>query len=160
MSNPSRVANEPTSANLRSSMMLSKSRTSAAHWSCISPHQLVHPAHRIVGGGGAVEHEEAGPAPVGGDTAAGAVLPLAGGVAVLRRAEGDHLDLHDGPAQSRTSTLVPTSRNLTSMVASALKPNPRAPGSTVVPVLCALAIIGGGSMLLIRNSWGPGSGRP
>ena len=39
MSKPSRVANEPTSANLRSSMMLSKSRTSAAHWSCISANQ-------------------------------------------------------------------------------------------------------------------------
>src|SRR6201985_2353567 len=174
MSNPSRVANEPTSANLRSSMMLSKSRTSAAHWSCISPNQariaaglsrgsrgrrerpphLIRPAHRIVGGGGAVEHEEAAPAPVGGDAAAGAVLPFAGGVAVLRRAKGDHLDLHDGPAQSRTSTLVPTSRNLTSMVASALKPNPRAPGSTVVPVLCALAIIGGGSRLACRQHGG------
>src|SRR5205814_3643488 len=90
------------------------------------PHQLVHPAHRVVGGGGTVEHEEAGPAPVGGDAAAGAVLPLAGSVAVLRRAEGDHLDLHDGPAQSRTPSLVPTSRNRTSTVASGLQRKRRA----------------------------------
>src|SRR5258707_14896000 len=64
------------------------------------------------------------------------------------------------PDQSRTSTLVPTSRNLTSMAASALKPNPRAPGSTGVPVLCVLAIIGGGGGGLIRNRSGPGAGGP
>src|SRR5262249_14235257 len=130
------------------------------------PHQLIHPAHRVVGRGGAVEHDEAGPVgrpgAVGNDAAGRAVLPLPGLVAVLGCAEADHLDLHDAGlrAQSRTSTLVPTSRNLTSMVASALKPNPRAPGSITVPVLCALAIIGGGSGLLILNSCGPGSGSP
>src|SRR5260370_15471764 len=62
------------------------------------------------------------------------------------------------PDQSRTSTLVPTSRNLTSMAASALKPNPRAPGSTGVPVPCALPIIGGGRGVVVRKRAGPAAG--
>ena len=60
MSKPSRVANEPTSANLRSSMMLSKSRTSAAHWSCISANQA-----RMAAGSSRGSRDPAAP-PVGG----------------------------------------------------------------------------------------------
>ena len=61
-------------------------------------HQLVHPAHRIIGSGGAVEHDEPGPVrgrgAVADDAATGAILPFVRRVALFGLAEGDRLDLH------------------------------------------------------------------